>query len=147
MPDDHADAIHAALAESAASEIARQLYYAELDTRMHSGRQTKSLTILAQEVAQRHGLKGPGEFARMSHHVGYGASYYSYLYSSVHAATIWRRVFAPSPLDSVPGRQLEEILSGGGTVEPSEVLERLTGSRNLDIDSLFDGHTINLRHV
>lgn len=150
-------------------DMERQIFFASLDTAMHSGRLKEPLPSLARRISSVSSNYNSSSFAKMSHFVGYGAAYYSYLYSSVHSATIWRRLFAQEPLDGLAGRRLvrlarllffsftsrllslssfqeSEVLRGGGAIEPSEVLVNLTGKSTLDLDALLDGHAFGLQH-
>ncbi|DAZ94936.1 TPA: hypothetical protein N0F65_012653 [Lagenidium giganteum] len=65
---------------------------------------------------------------RFGHLIGYGAGYYSYLYSRVFASDIWNSTFAHNPLDGAAGKALhQKMMVHGGAKDPNEMLKDLIG--------------------
>lgn len=70
--------------------------------------------------------------------VGYGAKYYSYLYSRAVAHKIWSQCFSKDPLNREMGeRYRQTMLAHGGGKEPSLLVENMLGKK-LSTDDLVD---------
>jgi thimet oligopeptidase len=69
-------------------------------------------------------------FASFSHLTGYGASYYSYLYSLVYSEDIFALIMEKGLYNKATGRAyLTHILSKGGSAHPTELLENFLGRK------------------
>ena len=65
----------------------------------------------------------PGASPRFTHLVGYGATYYSYLYAQCISASIWETHLTPSPTARAGGDALRErLLAPGGAREARELV-------------------------
>ncbi|KAJ2461442.1 Mitochondrial intermediate peptidase [Coemansia sp. RSA 2424] len=164
--------------EHAALDLHAQLFMSALDQRYHSpvldplgtgakGWSTRSLIDLHSDPMFS---AGPGKSffghvsntqwqSRFTHLIGYGASYYSYLFDRVLAGQIWDRVFhgnqpsqaAGSPLSRQAGERFKtEVLGWGGGRDPwlslAAVLDN--GSmRHGEIDAVSQGSKAAMRIV
>lgn len=67
-------------------------------------------------------------YTNFIHLIGYGSSYYAYLYCRASAAAIWRRMFVANPLSAQAGQRLrDEVLRHGNAVPPRRLLTQLIG--------------------
>lgn len=65
---------------------------------------------------------------RFGHLIGYGAGYYSYLYSRVFASDIWQSCFSDNPINAAAGDKLyQELMVHGGAKDPNEMLHAMLG--------------------
>ncbi|GAB9468332.1 hypothetical protein Gpo141_00005651 [Globisporangium polare] len=65
---------------------------------------------------------------RFGHLIGYGAGYYSYLYSRVFASDIWQSCFNDNPINAAAGDKLyRELMMHGGAKDPNEMLHAMLG--------------------
>ena len=63
---------------------------------------------------------------RLNHLVGYGATYYSYLYAQCLAASLWERRLAPDPCGQGAGELLRRgLLEPGGAKEAARYVSDL----------------------
>ena len=87
---------------------------------------------------------------RNGHLVGYGAKYYSYLYSRAVAARIWHQVFAQDPFSRTAGERYRyEMLAHGGGREPAGLVASmfyrlfvLVLSTFVTCDEIFHGYPL-----
>jgi intermediate peptidase len=69
---------------------------------------------------------------RFGHFVGYGATYYSYLYADILADDIWKRHFEGDSLAAGAGESLrDKLLRHGGSRDPEKVIRDLLGKDSL----------------
>jgi len=66
-------------------------------------------------------------FASFSHLMGYGASYYGYLWSLVFAKELWVKVEGLGVTSSEAGDLVKAVLSRGGMLHPDELLTNVLG--------------------
>lgn len=128
-----------------ALELQQQLSYAMLDQRYHrepveraDWDSTAAFRALHAECADPEGFgvawcDGTHWQTQFSHLVSYGGGYYSYLYSRMFAAHIWRQclgssVVCDSEAAQAAGTALRiELLSAGGSRPPQQLLRALLG--------------------
>ena len=89
-------------------------------------------SAVLREVTRRHGpsphIPGTAWQGGFTHIVNYGASYYSYLYARVCAASLWERLFGADPFSREAGELYRrEVLAKGGTEEPAATVSRVLG--------------------
>ena len=73
---------------------------------------------------------------RFSHLNGYGARYYSYLWSRAVASRIWHQCFANDPFSREMGeRYRRTMLAHGGAQDPNQLVEAMLGKK-LTIDDM-----------
>ncbi|KAJ0409475.1 hypothetical protein P43SY_002365 [Pythium insidiosum] len=123
----------------AAMDAQTQCLYSLLDLQLfgapaNSSDAPTSSTALLRELQNAHTLvphvEGTCWHTRFGHLVGYGAGYYSYLYSRVFASAIWQHRFAAAPLSRSAGQELhDELMIHGGARAPQEILTALVGQR------------------
>ncbi|KAJ2743747.1 Mitochondrial intermediate peptidase [Coemansia sp. BCRC 34301] len=164
--------------EYSALDLHAQLFMSALDQRYHSpvldplgtgtrGWSTRSLVDLHRDSMF---LDGPGKSffghvsdtqwqSRFTHLIGYGASYYAYLFDRVLAGQIWDRVFhgshqsqaAGGPLSRQAGERFKtEVLRWGGGRDPWQCLAAVldNGSvRHGEIDAVSQGSKSAMRIV
>jgi intermediate peptidase len=120
-------------------EQSRQITLAALDQVYHSSAPSQpgfDSTATYYDVVERFAPFGSAKGLRESgtnwqvqftHLVGYGASYYAYLFDRAIANQVWKQVFAASGgLDRAAGeRYRKEVLSFGGGKDPWECLAAL----------------------
>lgn len=105
LPRPLAEAISAERRLLSATNLQSQVLLAAFDLRIHSERPPRSradVQGIADELAAHHcavphgqGVAWPATF---THVVGYGASYYSYVYAHCATAALWERVLDHEPL-------------------------------------------------
>ncbi|KAJ2028038.1 Mitochondrial intermediate peptidase [Coemansia sp. S610] len=165
--------------EHAAFDLHAQLFMSALDQRYHSpvldpagtgdgGWSTRSLIELHKDAMFS---EGPGTSffghvedtqwqSRFTHLIGYGASYYSYLFDRVLAGQIWDRVFhgdqpqqqvVGNPLSRLAGERFKnEVLRWGGGRDPWQSLAAVLdngSTRHGEIDAVAQGSKSAMRIV
>ncbi|KAJ2709984.1 Mitochondrial intermediate peptidase [Coemansia spiralis] len=165
----------------AALDLHAQLFMSALDQRYHAamaGAQRRP-GWTTRALADVHGssMFGPGASqslfghvegtqwqARFTHLVGYGASYYAYLFDRVLAGRIWDRVFqgdrphhasnssdAAGPLDRNAGERFKnEVLQWGGGRDPWKCLASVLdngATHHREIEAIAQGSRSAMRTV
>ncbi|GAB4822253.1 hypothetical protein N2152v2_009299 [Parachlorella kessleri] len=103
----------------AALEMETQLVYCAIDQLLH-GPDPPTGQQAQQAVGQL--------VEEFNHIVGYGASYYSYLYAQCLSANIWQQHFAADPLSRAAGEALRhKLLAPGGAQDAHAMVEGLLG--------------------
>lgn len=137
------DAMIAALRKSkdifSALEAQQQLVFALTDLELHdqsSRLSPNAVADIAASVQNDHSLfkPTPGTNWELSfgHFVGYGATYYSYLYADVLANDIWQRYFVSDSLASGAGETLrDKLLRHGGSKDPEKLVREVLGKDSL----------------
>lgn len=131
-------------------EFQKQVYESILDLTIHSGN-VEDLTQIAEKLHPIYMNEGSCEglmwHAKFGHFISYGAIYYSYFYSQMYSANIWKRCFSADPLNREMGQKYRKhLLEVGGTKHPQQILKDLTGSGDLSPDDylaecrFFDSH-------
>jgi intermediate peptidase len=97
-----------------------------------------SIGDLAASIQNEHSLfpvvPGTNWELRFGHFVGYGSTYYSYLYADVLAEDIWKRFFAGDSLAPGAGESLrDKLLRHGGSRDPELLVREVLGS-----DALYE---------
>lgn len=115
----------------AAMDAQTQCLYSLLDLTIF-GRQPlpanpPTATAVLASLQNKHTLvphvEGTFWHTRFGHLVGYGAGYYSYLYSRVFASAIWNARFQENPLNREAGQRLfDQLMAHGGAKDPNEML-------------------------
>ncbi|KAJ1812126.1 Mitochondrial intermediate peptidase [Coemansia sp. RSA 2599] len=102
--------------------------------------------------------------SRFTHLIGYGASYYAYLFDRVLAGQIWSRVFsgdyahipasengAPDPLSREAGERFKnEVLRWGGGRDPWQSLASVLDNgrtRSPELEAIAEGNRTAMRTV
>ncbi|XP_071483988.1 mitochondrial intermediate peptidase-like [Diadema antillarum] len=126
-----------------AYEMQTQVFYSILDQVFHGDHPLGKPTIdILADIQRQHSsipyVQGSAWHLRFGHLVGYGAKYYSYLYSRAVASQVWHRCFAEDPLSRTTGeRYRREMLSHGGGKEPSLLVQNMIG-KHLTSSELVD---------
>ncbi|TBU49921.1 mitochondrial intermediate peptidase [Dichomitus squalens] len=126
-----------------------QILLAVLDQAYHSADALTPSFDSTAILAELYGTSGlipyvPGTSwqTQFGHLFGYGATYYSYLFDRAIASRIWRKLFAPDPLDRHMGERLKsQVLSFGGGKDPWEMVGTLLESSKLqrgDADAMTE---------
>ncbi|TMW62237.1 hypothetical protein Poli38472_009730 [Pythium oligandrum] len=116
-----------------AMDTQTQCLYSLLDLSLFGPQKgASSTTETLKQLQNEHTLVPyvPGTYwhTRFGHLVGYGAGYYSYLYSHVFASDIWTSVFQSDPLNKEAGQRLyQNLMAHGGAKDPNEMLRSLIG--------------------
>lgn len=124
-----------------AIESQQQLVFAMTDLELHNQTSTlspASIGDLAASIQNEHSLfpvvPGTNWELRFGHFVGYGSTYYSYLYADVLAEDIWKRFFAGDSLAPGAGESLrDKLLRHGGSRDPELLVREVLGS-----DALYE---------
>lgn len=75
---------------------------------------------------------------KFGHIVGYGAGYYSYLYSRLFSSNFWYQCFAADPLNRSTGeRYRREILAHGGAKHPMQMVDAMLQGQPLQTQYLL----------
>lgn len=70
---------------------------------------------------------------QFGHLVGYGATYYSYLFDRAIASRVWGQLFARDPLNRKTGEKFKnEVLRHGGGKDPWKMLSALLGAPDME---------------
>ncbi|XP_030837803.1 mitochondrial intermediate peptidase-like [Strongylocentrotus purpuratus] len=126
-----------------AYEMQTQVFYSILDQVYHGNHPLDRPTVeILEEIQKQHSsipyVPGSAWHLRFGHLVGYGAKYYSYLYSRAVASKVWHGCFAADPLRQETGEKYRrEMLSHGGGKEPAVMVENMIGKR-LSSEELVD---------
>ncbi|XP_049848408.1 uncharacterized protein LOC126315211 [Schistocerca gregaria] len=130
-------------------ETMSQICYSALDQALHSTliRSNGGSTDILKEVKKKYSLiphaDGTYMQSTFSHLLGYGSTYYSYLYSGVHSSQIWKTLFEQNPLSRDAGTTYQKkLLAYGGAKDPNQILLSLTGKTadpTYFIQDLFQG--------
>eukprot|EP00127_Corallochytrium_limacisporum_P000366 Clim_evm61s11 gene=Clim_evmTU61s11 len=116
------------------SELEIQMIYGMMDQAFHNTNPPLGRTSAVVANIQNtygHVPYEPGTHTHMkfSHLYGYGASYYTYLWSKAYAAKIWNELFRDDPLSRKAGDTYrKEVLAYGGGKEPNEIAKAVLGS-------------------
>ena len=120
-------------------ESQQQVVFALTDLELHnqtSELSSKSIADLAATIQNEHSMfkpvSGTNWELRFGHFVGYGATYYSYLYADVLADDIWKRYFEGDSLAAGAAESLrDKLLRHGGSRDPEKVIRDLLGKDSL----------------
>ena len=126
----HTDAMISALRKSRnifrSIESQQQVVFALTDLELHnqtSELSSKSIADLAAAIQNEHSMfkpvSGTNWELRFGHFVGYGATYYSYLYADVLADDIWKRYFEGDSLAAGAAESLRDKLIATRRIERS----------------------------
>jgi intermediate peptidase len=130
----------------AAMDLQQQIVYALLDLELHSNRinveNPSEISKLASEIQSEHSFipsePGTSWELRFGHTVGYGSSYYSYLYAKCLSAEIWHKEFTNDKIEREGCSILrDEMLKYGGSRDPAHIVENVLGPNTLQ--ESFDG--------
>lgn len=118
-----------------ALEQQTQLQYCLIDQLLHGpdpptghAGEEQVADIMRQHSALGH-AEGCHPHIRFTHLVGYGATYYSYLYAQCLSAAVWRDHLAPNPTGREAGELLRHrLLEPGGAKEAHCMVEDLLSS-------------------
>uniref|UniRef100_A0A671KFU6 Si:ch73-1a9.4 n=1 Tax=Sinocyclocheilus anshuiensis TaxID=1608454 RepID=A0A671KFU6_9TELE len=105
-----------------------------LDQVYHGIPQYRSTTDILREIL----------WLRLSHLVGYGAKYYSYLMSRAVASMVWRQCFLQDPFSRAMGeRYRREMLAHGGSKEPMLMVQGML-QKTPTIEDFVDALVLDL---
>ncbi len=114
-------------------QILRQVGLAELSLGLYSEGAKKDIPALQKKLHAQYRpnmLFEPNEYmyASFGHLSGYGARYYSYLWSKVFALDVFAEIKKQGLLNPAIGsRYVDEILSKGGSIDPNQLLKSFLG--------------------
>ncbi|EIE23493.1 zincin [Coccomyxa subellipsoidea C-169] len=121
-----------------AINLQQQVVDALIDQRLHGPRSMggASSSDIVSEVMQEHSVFPfvPGTFpqARFHHLVGYGATYYSYLYAQALSSAIWQQHFANGQINRSSGDHIRRtMLQCGSAREPAHYVHGMLGDSHL----------------
>ena len=120
-------------------ETQQQLVFALADLELHnqtSELSSNAIAELAASIQREHSTFGPVPGTnwelRFGHFVGYGATYYSYLYADILAKDMWERYFAGDSLAPGAGEHLrDKLLKYGGSRHPETLVRGVLGRDSL----------------
>ncbi|KAK9905894.1 hypothetical protein WJX75_008266 [Coccomyxa subellipsoidea] len=121
-----------------ATNLQQQVVDALVDQRLHGPAMVggASSSDIVCEVMQEHSVFPfvPGTFpqARFHHLVGYGATYYSYLYAQALSSAIWQQHFANGQITRSSGDHIRRtMLECGSAREPVDYVQGMLGDGHL----------------
>ena len=126
-----------------AIDLQQQIFHAKIDQEYHgkhplSASSTEILAELQNKYTVFPYVQGTSWQMYFSHLFGYGASYYTYIWSKAHASKIWQKKFATDPLNRKAGDEYrKKVLRPGGAKDPNVIMEELFG------DKLEAGHLMD----
>ncbi|MDR3646374.1 MAG: Zn-dependent oligopeptidase [Candidatus Babeliales bacterium] len=114
-------------------QILRQCYYAFLSLELFKEGQSKDIQKISQELFKKlikhiEWQENDHTPASFGHLMGYGASYYGYLWSNVFAVDLFEQIKLQGLLDPEVGQKyISEVLSQGGSKDPNILLNNFLG--------------------
>ncbi|CAL8472167.1 g11709 [Coccomyxa elongata] len=121
-----------------ATNLQQQVVDALIDQRLHGAARmgSTSSSDIVREVMEEHSVFPfvPGTFpqARFHHLVGYGATYYSYLYAQALSSAIWQQHFANGQISRSSGDHIRRtMLQCGSAREPVQYVHGMLGDGHL----------------
>lgn len=129
LPDEMAVRLCQGRTMFGALEMQRQVLYAMIDQIYHgthplAGSTTDILAQVQEQFTVIPHAPGTAWQQRFSHLNGYGAKYYSYLWSRAVASRIWHQCFAKDPFSRKVGdRYRHTMLAYGGGRDPNSLVE------------------------
>jgi Zn-dependent oligopeptidase len=156
LPRPFFDKIIALRSCNAAIDMNEEIVKAMIDILFHSKfnnkdkSDTKDIDSLAEELQAKYshftyprGLHAHSRFP--DHLLGYGGTYYSYLYSKLYAANIWFKCFQENPLSKESGLKVrKELFERGGSRGPKEIIQALLGQSELDEGVILTHFGLNI---
>eukprot|EP00126_Sphaerothecum_destruens_P009976 Sdes_comp20645_c0_seq1m15857 len=118
-----------------AIDLQQQIYLAMLDQTYHGTHPLNgSVNQVAADVQNKYtlfpALAGISPQMQFNHLFGYGASYYTYIWSRAFASKIWKELFSKNPTCRSSGEKYRtQMLSKGGSQDPNVIMEALLGHR------------------
>lgn len=123
--------LRAARAAGAAGDALQQARLASMDLALHGagGAAPSTPAQVAQVAMDAMGASEPGAHLRFFHLVGYGSTYYSYLYGSSLSGAAWDELgMEAAPLSRQAGARLwAKWLREGGAADPPSAVKSLLG--------------------
>jgi thimet oligopeptidase len=122
--------------------IKGQIYLANLALQLFSSGPNPDIEQIVKslyEKMRKHGVYNPDDhfIATFGHLNGYGAKYYSYLWSKVFALDLFNYIKQRGLLNSEVGkRYVQKVLSKGGSEDPNDLLKDFLG-REPNSDAFF----------
>jgi mitochondrial intermediate peptidase len=121
-------------------ETYSQILMSALDQMYHSPEAMSpnfDSTVALANLYEKRGLipyvPGTSWQTQFGHLVGYGATYYSYLFDRVIASRVWGQLFAHDPLNRETGEKYKnEVLRHGGGKDPWQMLSKLLNASKLE---------------
>eukprot|EP00884_Botryococcus_braunii_P022961 jgi/Botrbrau1/9349/Bobra.354_2s0008.2 len=115
-----------------ALQLELKLLDSMMDQVLHSGPcqgdAAQRVAHVLQQFSATPFVPGTAPHLRFGHLVGYGGSYYSYLYAERIAAAIWQQLFQDDPLDPSAGEVVRtRLLEVGGAKPPLQLVEDVLG--------------------
>ena len=110
-----------------------QIVYALTDLVLHTKQPslntpfTEIAADLYEQYAPMEAIPCVAWFLRFNHFYGYGARYYSYLWSRAVSSLIWRQCFDRDPFSSESGSHLRRMLQYGGGLAPRRLVSDMLG--------------------
>jgi len=139
IPDDLISALRKSKEIFSALELQQQLVFALTDLELHNQQRdlsAKAIADLAASIQNEHCMfetvPNTNWELRFGHFVGYGATYYSYLFADILAESIWKRHFAGDSLAFGAGKVLrDKLLRHGGSKDPEKLVRGVLGDDSL----------------
>ncbi|KAK9820224.1 hypothetical protein WJX72_007664 [[Myrmecia] bisecta] len=135
MPPAMVDRLQASRRMFSGLDLEQQVLYSLIDQELFGanppapGTSTERVAELYAAHSSVRFVPGTCPQARVSHLVGYGATYYSYSYASCLASAFWRTHLEEDPLSRSAGEVLRrQLMEPGGALEPHEMVAGLVGS-------------------
>jgi len=131
IPGELVRRLRGARAACAAGDALQQARLALMDLALHGagGAAPATPADVAQVAMDAMGASEPGAHLRLFHLVGYGSTYYSYLYGSSLSGAAWDELdMEAAPLSRQAGDRLwAKWLRKGGAADPSSAVKSLLG--------------------
>lgn len=135
MPQSLIDKLKAARTFGSGTQTEQQIFYGTYDFTIHSHSDSlteENLTTLLKELKEKltqfKFTDGDHFHASFGHLAGYGAGYYSYLWSKVYAQDIWSVFEKKGVFDTETGKKFRKIiLEPGGSKDPLELVKEFLG--------------------
>ena len=130
-------------------ETQTQLFYALYDQMAHLSAPNESTQTTFRNIYNKYMpmqyIEQTAWYLRFHHLHGYGARYYSYLWSRAIAAMIWERCFKDDPFSREMGEKYRrEVLQYGGSRDPWKLIASILGHQP-SIDDLVEALVKDVR--
>lgn len=135
LPDELIEKIMALRTSTAGMSLARQLFFAYLSLQLFEAGAQKDPYAMSIELSKKTRpflVFDPEDhdYAAFGHLTGYGAKYYSYMWSNVFALDLFDTISQHGLLNpQIGARYVTQVIGQGGSVDPDKLLEDFLGRK------------------